>query len=130
MERVSSVEVTKDSFENVPKDKEYQFSIQNWLLDEPKLFVYKLKRGKELPYSVPLKGDKKLIIFALFTSNSYPGYNVVFSRQLVPAIKGFKGFMVTKEDGDWWVFDEDPEGSLSRGQYCFANNYSFRIQHP
>ena len=56
LEHVSTEKSTKDSFENVPKETEYQFKLLNWLGDKLARFGYQLKKGKELPYSVPLKG--------------------------------------------------------------------------
>ena len=63
IERVSSTKSTQDSFDQVPQDQDYRFKLYDWnghFLDK---FVYKLKKGKDLPYSVPktLKGRYKLI---------------------------------------------------------------------
>ena len=56
LERLSSVEGTKESFDVVPYDQEYKVKIYAWTGKFLVKFVYPLKKGKDLPYTRELKG--------------------------------------------------------------------------
>lgn len=58
LERWPSVESTKSftSYDRVPETIEYRVQIRDFLGNMLDAFKYKLKEGKELPCTVPLKG--------------------------------------------------------------------------
>ena len=56
IERVSSVNSTKESFDVVPENKDYKFKLLSNIESSNVKFSYTLKKGKDLPYSVVLKG--------------------------------------------------------------------------
>ena len=56
LERVTSEQGSKVRHDTIPEDTEFRFQILDCNGSELKRFKYKLKKGKNLPYSVPLKG--------------------------------------------------------------------------
>ena len=61
LERVNSEQSSKVCHESVPEDTDFRFKILDCDGSELKRFKFKLKKGKILPYFVPLKGVFKNI---------------------------------------------------------------------
>ena len=56
LERLSSVDGVKESFDVVPYDQEFKVKIYAWTGKFLVKFIYPLKKGKDLPYTRELKG--------------------------------------------------------------------------
>ena len=63
IERVVSIESNPDTFDFVPKDKDYQIRLNTWTGFVIKQIGYTLQKGKALPYSRDLKGIIKCFVF-------------------------------------------------------------------
>ena len=130
LDRVSSTKSTADIFDKAPEDQDYRFKLFDWNGHFLVSFVYKLKKGKELPYLVPklLKGGYKMNCGAYSIFLFILGYNVEFSSELIPTVQGFQA---GKREGIYWVFEKELDlssGAVSISMPCIDSSCSFVAQ--